>query len=624
MIRAGFARLALSTAFASLCASASAAELSGEAVYATKCASCHDQTGARIPSRAALMNLSPARILRTLDFGAMMSIAYPMRRDEREAVARFLGQGAEDPPPPASAFCKAGLTIMSGDERNSWAGWSPDASNARFQSAVNAGLAAADVPKLRLKWTYAFAGDVTAFGAPALVNGTLFTGSAGGVVQALDAKSGCIHWLYQANGPVRSGMAVVRSNGMTTLVFSDQNGWTHAIDAKTGKLRWRKRPEEHEATRLTGTPAEYNGVVFVPAASWEETRSIDPAYPCCTFRGSITAFRAGDGAVVWKTSLVDMPKRTGQTAAGTPTFGPSGAGVWSRPTVDAARGRLYITTGDNYSHPATTTSDAIMALDLKSGRILWSRQMTPEDVYNSACGAKAVNCPANNGPDYDFGSSAILARSIGGKEILVAGQKSGVVYALDPDDNGKLLWQMRVGKGGTNGGVQWGMASDGNKLYASISDVVRLPPAPGSAGSDASHPAGPVGNATLSPDQGGGLTALELASGKKLWFTPAKPCAPPRPGCSPAQPGAVTAIPGAVFSGSMDGHIRAFSTDDGHLLWDFDTQKSFSTVNSAAGHGGSLDGAGPVVAGGMVFVNSGYPRFGGAPGNLLLAFSSGD
>ena len=210
VIRTSFVRLALSGAVFSLYGSASAAELSGEAVYAKNCATCHDQTAARIPSRASLTNLSPARILRTLDFGAMMSIAYPMRRDEREAVARFLGQGAEDPPPPASAFCKTGSAIMSGPERNSWAGWSPDASNARFQSAENAGLAAADVPKLKLKWAYAFAGDVTAFGAPALVNGTLFTGSAGGVVQALDANTGCIHWLYQANGPVRSGMAVVR------------------------------------------------------------------------------------------------------------------------------------------------------------------------------------------------------------------------------------------------------------------------------------------------------------------------------------------------------------------------------------------------------------------------------
>jgi len=607
------------TAFAAVPPGTRAAEISGEAVYAKNCAACHEQTAARIPSRAALMNLSSARILRTLDFGAMMSIAYPMRRDEREAVARYLGQGAEDPPPPASAFCKAGSAVMSGAERNSWAGWSPDASNARFQTAESAGLSAADVPKLKLKWAYAFAGDVTAFGAPALVKGTLFTGSAGGVVQALDANTGCIHWLYQANGPVRSGMAVVHDNGATTLVFSDQNGWTHAIDAKTGKLHWRKRPEEHEATRLTGTPAEYNGVVFVPAASWEETRSIDPAYPCCTFRGSITAFRASDGTVLWKSFVVYPPKRTGQTPAGTPTFGPSGAGIWSRPTVDAARGRLYITTGDNYSHPATTTSDAVMALDIKTGHIVWSRQMTPSDVYNSACGAKAVNCPANNGPDYDFGSSAILVRGMGGKEILVAGQKSGAVFALDPDQNGKLLWQARVGKGSANGGVQWGMASDGRNIYAAVSDAVRLPPPPGSAG-DASHPVGPVGNATLSPDQGGGLTALDLATGKKLWFAAPKPCAPPRPGCSPAQPGAVAAIPGAVFSGSMDGHVRAFSTDDGHLLWDFDTEKNFTTVNGAAGHGGSLDGAGPVVAGGMVFVNSGYPRFGGAPGNVLLAF----
>ncbi len=598
---------------------AGAAESSGEAVYAKYCASCHDQTGARIPARSALMNLSPARILRTLDFGAMMSIAYPIRRDEREAVARFLGHGPEDAPPPPSAFCQTDVPIMNGAAKASWAGWSPDASNARFQDTENAGLTASDIPNLRLKWAYAFAGDVTAFGAPAILNGTLFTGSAGGTVQALDGKTGCIHWLYQANGPVRSGMAVVRENGRTTLVFSDQNGWTHAVDAKTGKPRWRKRPEEHEATRLTGTPAEFNGVVFVPAASWEETRSIDPEYPCCTFRGSITAMRASDGAVLWKTYLVDQPKRTGKTAAGTPTFGPSGAGVWSRPTVDPARGLLYVTTGDNYSHPATTTSDAVMALNVKTGQIVWSHQMTPADVYNSACGAKAVNCPANNGPDYDFGSSAVLVRTMAGKDILLAGQKSGVVYAFDPDQDGKLLWQTRVGRGGTNGGVQWGMATDGRRLYAAVSDVVRLPPPPGAAG-DASHPVGPVGNATLAPDKGGGITALDLITGEKLWSAPAQACAPPRPGCSPAQPGAVTAIPGVVFSGSMDGHIRAFSTAGGQTLWDFDTEKDFTTVNGAPAHGGSLDGAGPVVAGGMVFVNSGYPRFGGAPGNVLLAF----
>jgi polyvinyl alcohol dehydrogenase (cytochrome) len=607
-------RAALATAAVAILP-ASAAEVPGAAVYGKYCASCHDQTGARIPTRDALTKLSPTRILRTLDFGAMMSIAYPIKRGDREAVAKFLGHGEDDPPPPASAFCKPGPGIMARAATLSWPGWSPDASNARFQSAANAGLAAADVPKLQLKWAYGFAGDVTAFGAPIILNGTIFTGSAGGSVQAIDAQTGCLHWMYQANGPVRSAMAVSSEAGGTTLVFSDQNGWVHALDAKSGKQLWRKRPEEHEATRLTGSPAVYQGMVFVPAASWEETRSIDPGYPCCTFRGSITAMRARDGQVVWKTFLVDTPKQTGKTAIGTPTFGPSGAGVWSRPTVDAARGLLYITTGDNYSHPATATSDAIAALDIKTGRIAWSQQTTPKDVYNSSCGAKGANCPEEAGPDYDFGSSAILVKTAAGKDVLVAGQKSGVIYAVDPDSKGKLLWQTRVGKGGTNGGVQWGMASDGRNLYASVSDVVRPP---GGIGGPAA-----VGNANLDPNQGGGLTALDLTTGNKLWFAPSVPCAPPRAGCSPAQPGAVSVIPGAVFSGSMDGHIRAFSTADGHLLWDYDTEKTFTTVNSVPANGGSLDGAGPVIAGGMVFVNSGYPRFGGAPGNVLLAFGVG-
>jgi polyvinyl alcohol dehydrogenase (cytochrome) len=584
----------------------------GDAVYKERCASCHDQVDARIPTRAALEQMSPSRILKTLDFGAMMSIAYPMRRDEREAVARFLGRGTEDPRPPTSAFCASTVQIMSGPARDSWPGWSPDATNARFQSSDRAGLRAADLPNLELKWAYGFAGDVIAFAAPTVVNGTLFVGSAGGTVQALDAASGCIHWRYEANAPVRTGMAVATDAGATTLVFSDQNGSVHAVDASTGGARWRKRPEAHEATRLTGTPAMHDGVVFVPAASWEETRSIDPTYPCCTFRGSITAMRARDGSVLWQTYLVDPPQPTGKTTIGTPTLGPSGAGVWSTPTIDAPRGLLYITTGDNYSHPANHLSDAIVALELTTGRVAWSQQTTPNDVYNSDCGRKGPNCPEDAGPDFDYGGSAILVRTSAGRQILVAGQKSGVVYALDPDRKGAILWQTRVGKGGTNGGVQWGMTTDGRLVYAAVSDVVRPP-------GGTSGPA-PIGNANLGGAEGGGLTALDLDTGKPIWFAAPAPCAPPRPGCSPAQPGALTAIDGAVFSGSMDGHVRAFATADGRVIWDVDTRKPFQTVNGVTAHGGSLDGAGPVVVGGMLFVNSGYPRFGGTPGNVLLAF----
>ena len=583
----------------------------GSDVYAQRCASCHDQTGARIPSREALEKLSPARILKTLDFGAMMSIAYPLRRNEREAVAKFLGHGADDPPPPQSAFCKPDLKILRAPVEVSWPGWSPTSANTRFLPANRAGLTAADVPKLTLKWAFGFAGDVTAFAAPTMFSKTIFVGSAGGSVHAIDADTGCLHWIYEANAPVRSAITVAVEGTRVRLVFSDQTGWVHALDGRTGKQVWRVRPEEHEATRLTGAPVVHGDVIFVPAASWEETRSIDPNYPCCTFRGSITALRLRDGKVVWKTYLVDPPKQTGKTSAGTATFGPSGAGVWAAPTVDARRGLLYITTGDNYSHPATATSDAVVALDLTSGRIVWSQQVTPNDVYNSSCGGRNPNCPDNAGPDFDFGSSALLVQR-DGRDLVVAGQKSGVVYALDPDDKGRIVWQTRVGRGTTNGGVQWGMASDGRHIYAAVSDVVR---APGGIGGAAT-----VGNATLDPRAGGGLTALDIATGEKAWFAAPAPCEPPRPGCSPAQPGALTAIDGAVFSGSMDGHIRAFSTADGHVLWDYNTVKSYTTVNGVHASGGSLDGAGAVVAGGIVLINSGYPRFGGTPGNVLLAF----
>jgi polyvinyl alcohol dehydrogenase (cytochrome) len=257
-------------------------------------------------------------------------------------------------------------------------------------------------------------------------------------------------------------------------------------------------------------------------------------------------------------------------------------------------------------------SDAIVALNLETGSVVWSQQTTPNDVYNSSCGTRGANCPEDAGPDFDYGAAAMLVRAPDGRELLVAGQKSGVVYGLDPGNKGRILWETRVGKGGTNGGVQWGMATDGRYVYASVSDVVRIGRVTGPT---------PIGDAQLDPTQGGGLTALTVADGGKVWFSPAPPCDPPRPGCSPAQPGALTAVPGAVFSGSMDGHVRAFSTADGKVLWDFDTRRPYRTSNGVPGQGGSLDGAGPVVVGGMLFVNSGYPRFGGTPGNVLLAFT---
>jgi polyvinyl alcohol dehydrogenase (cytochrome) len=304
---------------------------------------------------------------------------------------------------------------------------------------------------------------------------------------------------------------------------------------------------------------------------------------------------------VWKTYTIrEKPKQNGKQ------WGPSGASVWGAPTVDAKRGLLYVTTGDNFSEPATNLSDAIVALELGTGRIVWSKQTTPGDVWNTSCSQKGA-CP---GPDYDYGSSVLLERDGNGRELLLAGQKSGVVYALDPDKKGDIVWQVRVGKGGTNGGVQWGMASDGQRVYAATSDVVRNP----GTNSDPLDPR----PRPLDPAQGGGLTALRIGTGEKVWYTPPVPCGS-TPGCSPAQSAAVTAIPGVVFSGSLDGHLRAYTAEEGRVLWDVDTVREYETVNGVHGNGGSLNGPGAVVVGGRLFVNSGYGRAGMA-GNVLLAF----
>lgn len=591
------------------------AQTSGERIYAERCAGCHDLTTQRIPPKSALQKMPAQRILRVLDFGVMMNVAYPLRRDEREAVARYLGTNAADNVPPASAFC-ADRTVRLTDGRGpQWNGWSPTSTNTRFQPAPAAGLTVDQVRRLELKWAFAFDGDVSTFDQPTIIGAYAFVGSPSGAVYALDTLTGCIHWTFQANGPVRSSILDVSRGGRHTLVFSDLVGWTYALDPATGKQIWRARPEEHEAARLTGAAVEHDGVVFIPVASWEESRALGPAYECCTFRGSIVALRVSDGKQIWKTYTIDRAATLrGSTARGTKVFGPSGAGIWAAPTVDAKRGVLYVATGDNYSTPPTTTSDALMAVDIKTGRIVWVRQITSGDAYNSACGNPAIgNCPAENGPDYDFGSSAMLV-TVNGRDLVIAGQKSGVVTAVDPAKEGQIVWQTRVGKGGVNGGVQWGMASDDKNVYAAVSDVGRTP--------NSNPEPGDTARFVLSRTEGGGLTALAIADGRKIWSVQPQPCPPTSPrGCSPAQSAALTAMPGLVFSGSLDGHLRAYDVTDGNVVWDVDTARDYTTVNGATGRGGSLDGPGAVIVGGMLFVNSGYSRFDGMPGNVLLAFA---
>jgi polyvinyl alcohol dehydrogenase (cytochrome) len=419
----------------------------------------------------------------------------------------------------------------------------------------------------------------------------VYVGSQNGTVYALDAGSGCVHWAVSAPGGVRTAVVVDGDR----VYFGDTTATVHALETASGRAVWTRRIDDHPLARITGSPALHAGRLYVPVSSYEESQGADPSYACCTFRGSVSAIDARTGTVVWKTAMIpDAPVRRGTSTAGVPLWGPAGSAIWSPPTVDPARRRLYVATGNAYSAPAHASSNAVVALDLETGAVRWTRQATPGDVYLTGCRAGNPNCPDTNGPDLDFGSAPMLVRA-GAGDLIGIGQKSGVGFALDPERDGAIVWQYRAGAGGVLGGIEWGTAADATHAYFAVSDITQ--PAPG------------------------GLHAVRLDTGQRAWFAPPRPPLCTGRGCTAAQSAPVTAIGGAVFSGSMDGGLRAFSATDGAMIWEFDTNREFTTVNGVMARGGSIGGAGPVVAGGMVFVSSGYGAFGGRPGNVLLAFA---
>jgi polyvinyl alcohol dehydrogenase (cytochrome) len=591
----------------------------GAAIYKERCASCHDEPEGRVPSIKAIKAMSPAAVYVALTSGSMRTRAEGLSTAQIFALLGYIAPagGTQRAAPTPVRTCKGDAPFKPTAGAPQWNGWSPSDTNSRFQDARAAGIAASDAGKLKLKWAFNLGAVTMARSQPAIVGGRLFFGAMNGFVYSLDADTGCTEWAFKAGTRVRSGVALGDANGTPAVYFGDGGANVYAVNAQSGELIWKVRPVDHFATVITATPQVYKGVVYQPFASFEEALGPDPSFECCTFRGSVVALDAATGKKLWQTfTIPEMPKPTGKNAAGKQQHGPSGAAVWSTPTIDERLGVLYVATGDNYSDPPTATSDAILAMSLQTGKLLWSKQLTENDAYNNGCATpQRTNCPAASGPDFDFGQPPILVQ-LGageGRRALVIGQKSGMVHAVDPDQNGKLLWQTRAGAGSPLGGSQWGSASDGQKVYVAISDL-------GIGGvADPSLPAG--FRLTLDPMKGGGLHALDLATGKIAWSATAIPCAKGRTDCSPGQSAAVTVIPGVVFSGSLDGHLRGYSTTTGEILWDMDTAREFKTVNGGPAHGGSMDTGGPVVVNGMVFVNSGYGQWGGMPGNVLLAFS---
>lgn len=608
---------------------APSAEAVGQSLFDQHCAACHDNVDTKAPRREALSSLTFDNIMLSLEFGRMQPQAAGLDKMQKAAIAKYLAADAKvDESWMAASQCEARDidtdNVLSRD-------WGLSSGNRRFVPAEVSGIDKDNVGSLTVKWAFVYPQVSDARSQPVLTRDTLFVGSKSGDLFALDKESGCIKWRFKADSSIRSALVLGQREGKPTLYFGDALSSAYAVDAASGTLAWKQSLSLFPTSIITGSPAYHDGLLYVPISSYEIAAAGMPNYPCCRSHGAVVALdvEAGDQRWIWHGTANATVQET--TDDGRQRFGPSGVSVWSTPTIDAKRGLLYIGTAENLTHPATDTSDAIVALELAGGALRWKFQALKNDVWNAACLNGGPNCPENAGQDFDFGASVILATRANGKDILLAGQKSGAVYGLDPDGyrdgQGKVLWNnfdTRNTVYSPNPGVHWGMAVDGQRLYVPIADSDR--PFPG-----------------YKPRPG--LYALDINTGKGLWSNQvSRSCQMTgklstsygleamrqKTGETDKQcsfhfslSAAVTATPGLVFAGGLDGILRAYNSETGDVVWQADTAKPFKGVNGLDGHGGAIDVDGPVIGEGMLFIHSGYSMFGQLPGNVLLGFEVG-
>jgi polyvinyl alcohol dehydrogenase (cytochrome) len=576
--------------------------------FEKNCSKCHGNgnSQAQAAPREALMKLTPESIYASMTSGSMSVQAMDLTEDQKRLIAQHLGGrpvgvASAGDAKAMSNRCAANPPLGDPSSGAYWNGWSNDLINSRSQTAQSAGLTADQVPRLKLKWAFAVPSATEMYSQPTVVSGRVFIGGDSGYVYSLDAATGCVYWSFLAQAGVRTAptVAALKTQGAAkyAVYFGDQRANEYAVDAATGELLWKQHVEAHPLSRILGAPKLYKGRLYVPVSSGEEGISANSAYPCCTFRGSVVALDAETGKQIWKTySVPDAPKPTRKNSAGTQLSAPAGAAIWNSPTIDVKRNALYVGTGDSYTEPAAKNSDAILAMDLDTGKMLWSFQDIKNDSWAVGCDAQHVvgNCPEELGPDYDFSVSPMLRTLPNGRQFLVVSGKSGYVIALDPDKKGAVLWKTPLFEKPplASGLIVFGGASDEQDAYFALNQV-------------------------------GGMAAVDMLTGERKWFTPLAPAdipgEPPRPG----QSAAVTAIPGVVFSGGWDGRLRAIATGNGSVVWEYNTVRDYTTINGVPGKGGSMGAPGPTVVGGMLYVGSGYVGVNnGLPGNVLLAFSA--
>ncbi len=575
----------------------------GFAVIQQQCMKCHGKADMpQAPGVAALREFSGEKIYEFLTTGAdethkPLNLSDNDKRHVAESLSgRLLGSDQIGDAKLMPNRCASNPPMADPSASPEWNGWGNGVNNTRFQPTSSAGITADQAPRLKLKWAFGLPGAHAAYGQPTVVSGRVFVGSDAGWIYSLDASSGCVYWSFMTKAGMRNAISVgpVKGKGSTKygVFFGDLKNNAYGLDAQNGELLWITKVDDNYAARITGAPALGGGRVYVPLAKWESNSARDLNYPCCTVRGSVTSLDANTGKQVWKHFVIDEPPQpTHKNSIGTQLYGPSGGSVWNTPTVDLKRGVVYFGSGEATNEPAPKTTDAVLAVDIKTGKLLWSHQGYANDAYIIGCSGtnKTENCPKDVGPDADIGSQIIMHAAEGGKTMLVASMKDGTVMALDPDKKGAQLWKTNVAVNPQMpmSGVIFGGAADEKTAYYGLS--------------------------------GGGVVAVQLSTGEKTWFNALPP--PPGRGRS-GNSAAVTAIPGVVFSGARSGMLYALSTVDGHVLWQFDTLQDFPTVNNVPARGGTMGSAGPTVVGGMLFVGSGY-SFGGGDknGNVILAFA---
>ncbi len=594
----------------------------GAELYGEHCDICHALPDMKAPGLTTLQQMPFSRIARAIEFGKMMQQAAHLGSDERLAIAKYLGRGSgnarDEWIEPNLCKPRRPVVVEAGPEDN----WGFGNGNRRALSS-GVGISALNVGDLELRWSLAIPGATEMRSQPVAASEVLFLGTANGNVLAIDQQAGCVHWRFAADSTIRSSLNLdTTSDGVATLFFADELGTVYAVTADEGRLRWKTSLRWFPASVISGSLAFHDDKLFVPISSFETALAGLDSYPCCRSHGGVVALDTAAGEVLWEYHTTPDAMKVGTTSAGTDSWGPSGATVWTTPAVDAERGLLYIGTGQNMSLPATHNSDSVIALNIETGEVDWVFQALAGDVWNAACLTGGANCPEDAGPDFDFGGGITLARTADGRDIILAGQKSGHVHALDPDRKGAVLWRQRLSMGTTNGGIHWGLAATGNTVWVTVADPPR-------------QRDGYVPNP--------GIHALDLATGDIRWSLPVErgcefdPADAPRVGLAamrdadPVSPwpecsfyyghsAAPLYANGLLYAGALDGKLRILDAATGKVRRVIDTRRTYDADNGIEGHGGAIDLSGVVVDGRRLFITSGYGMFGQMPGNVLLAY----